>query len=411
MIRAFLIAAWLLPMTAAADHRFALDDVQANIAIQGVGGWLLHDEGRRNPVAYELVGPGQTPAQEWFYFIPQTGEPKLIVHGADVAKFSGLPGGQVLYATHEELGSALKQVLQGVQIVAMEYAPNSGIPQLTRVDAETVKLVKRAGVSVESSAQLVQFAKSIWGRDGRIAHYIAAHHLGALRKLAIAHLARELRAGRTVSERKLQQFIVRGMRVRGLVGSAVVAAGVHTADSRHLNREGESSQIARGELVMITIWGRLEGAKRPVYANTTWLAYVGEQVPQHLNVQFAKLVAAREAAVSLIRERLKRRRSIRGFEVDEAARAALEQAGLAKHFTHRTGHSLDTSVQGDGTNLQSQGVRDTRNLVAGTGFTIEPGVYFPQRYGMRSEINVFIGPAGLEITTDVQQTITPVFPR
>jgi Xaa-Pro aminopeptidase len=66
----------------------------------------------------------------------------------------------------------------------------------------------------------------------------------------------------------------------------------------------------------------------------------------------------------------------------------LERAGFASHILHRTGHSLGEEVHGNGTHLDDFETHDDRRILADTGFTVEPGLYF-DHFGVRSEINVF----------------------
>ncbi|OLD76155.1 MAG: hypothetical protein AUI33_05075 [Ignavibacteria bacterium 13_1_40CM_2_61_4] len=92
-----------------------------------------------------------------------------------------------------------------------------------------------------------------------------------------------------------------------------------------------------------------------------------------------------------------------GAEVDDAARAVIGAAGLGEYFVHRTGHSIDRELHGSGPHIDNFETADTRALAAGVGFSIEPGVYLPGRFGMRTEINVFLAEAGPEVNPAVPQ--------
>ena len=81
-------------------------------------------------------------------------------------------------------------------------------------------------------------------------------------------------------------------------------------------------------------------------------------------------------------------RDLRGWEVDRAARAVLDAAGYGAHVLHRTGHSLGEAVHGNGVHIDDYETHDDRRLLPGTGFTVEPGVYF-ETFGVRTEINVY----------------------
>jgi Xaa-Pro dipeptidase len=389
--------------------RFDLAAVQGILAVQRLDGWLLYDLGGQNPVAAELVNPDGLQTRRWFYFIPARGQPVALVHKVEASNFDRVPGRKIEYAGYRELERGLRELLKGSRTVAMEYTEKAAIPTLSRVDAGTIELVRSQGVTIRSSAELVQFSKSLWGPQGREAHYIAAHHLSALRAEALAFIAERVRAGRAVTEYDVQQLIVRGYQVRGLAGPPpIVAADANSADPHYRPTAARNSPIKRGSLVLIDMWARVEGAERPIFADITWMAYVGDKVPARYAEIFAVVADARDQALALIRDRVDRRRAIRGYEVDQRARAVIGRAGHADKFVHRTGHSLDTSVHGDGANLDDFETRETRNLVMGAGFTIEPGIYLRGEFGVRSEIDVYIGPGGVEVTTPIQTEITPI---
>jgi Xaa-Pro dipeptidase len=395
-----------------AQSSFDVESAQAILAVQGLDGWLLAQSAPPNPpnpVAVELVAPAGQTAQAWFYLILASGEPVALVHESDAAAFQGVAGRVVPYADERALKAALRTALKGVRRVAMEYAPRSRIAALTRVDAATVALVRAAGAKVSSSAELVQFTKSLWGPNGRVAHYVAIHHLARIKDAALAHLAAELRAGRAVTELDLQRFVTRAFEVRGLEGPPpMIAAGANTATPTYAPSAERAASIKRGDLVLLDLAARLADAPRPIYARLAWVAYVGDAVPTRYADVFRTVVSARDAAVKLVEDRTARKRVVKGFEADRKARAVIAQAKLADKFVHPTGHSLDTSLRGDGANLDDYESRDTRNLVMGSGFTIGPGVYMRGDFGVRSVVDVYVGRKGLEVTSPAQQSITAV---
>jgi Xaa-Pro aminopeptidase len=126
-----------------------------------------------------------------------------------------------------------------------------------------------------------------------------------------------------------------------------------------------------------------------VFADITWMGYTGRQVPERVGRAFAAVRAARDAAIDLVQQRARAGEDVRGFEVDRAASAVLRAAGYAAAILHRTGHSLGESVHGNGVNMDDYETHDDRRLLPGTGFTIEPGVYFSD-FGVRSEIDMIV---------------------
>jgi Xaa-Pro dipeptidase len=390
--------------------RFHLDveSIQGVLEIQQTGGWLLYDHDGLNPVALAVARPtGGRALHRWFYLVPARGQPTLLSHRADAARFAHLPGRRIEYTDPDSFTRGVKSMLRGVKDVVMEYSPMAALPDLSRVDAGTVELVRKQRVKVRSSAELVQLTKSLWRPEQRISHYVAVHHLDQLRQAALAFVAERVGQGQRVTERDVQQFLLRGYDVRGLVGPApIVATTAHAADPVYTTSPLGGGLIQPGDLLLIDMAGRVAGDDRAVFARIAWMAYVGNEVPQQLQTAFAALVQAREAAVRLIEDRAQQHRVVKGYEVDEEARTVLQRAGHAADVRHRTGHSLDVDLHGGGANLDGLGTRDTRALLVGAGLAVAPGLYKADELGMRTAVNVYIGPGTVEVTTPAQTEIT-----
>jgi len=114
--------------------------------------------------------------------------------------------------------------------------------------------------------------------------------------------------------------------------------------------------------------------------------------------------AARDAAVRLVRESAQRGEELRGWQVDRAASSVLREAGYGDQILHRTGHSLGESVHGNGVNMDDYETHDDRRLLPGTGFTIEPGVYFKD-FGVRTEINMVMAARDAAVTGPIQAAV------
>jgi Xaa-Pro aminopeptidase len=391
-----------------AKKRVDVESVQGVLAVRSLDGWLLADSKGRNPIASDLVQPEGTTKRQWFYFIPAFGQPSILVHKSEASAFVQVPGNKLEYTGYRDLKAGLRTLLAGTTTIAMEYAPDSGIRSLTRIDAGTADMVRKLGVTIQSSADLVQFTKSLWGPDGRLAHYTAVHHLTKLREEALAFIAERVAAKRPVTEYDVQVFLANGYRVRGLTGEATIAAGVNSAKPNYQATQRASKSIDEGQLLLLELSGAVTDSERPVYASLSWVAYVGETVPERLHKTFKVVADARDATLAFIGDGVKGRRLVKGFEADQKARNEVGKAGLASRFVHRTGHSLDTSLEGDGANLDDYETHDTRSLVVGSGFTVGPGIYVPGDYGMRSIVDVHVVRGGLEVTTPVQTRITPI---
>jgi Xaa-Pro dipeptidase len=134
-----------------------------------------------------------------------------------------------------------------------------------------------------------------------------------------------------------------------------------------------------------------------VFADITWVGVTARQAPAEAARAFAAIVQARDAAVTLVQARARSGEAVRGWELDRAARTELEGAGYANHILHRTGHSLGEAVHGNGVHLDDFETHDERRVLPGSGFTVEPGLYF-ETFGVRTEINVYRSDADAEVT-------------
>ena len=98
-----------------------------------------------------------------------------------------------------------------------------------------------------------------------------------------------------------------------------------------------------------------------------------------------------------------------GWEVDDVCRLVVEKAGYGPYFIHRTGHSIGEEVHGNGVNIDNLETRDERELVPGICFSIEPGIYLAGEMAVRSEIDLFITPAGkVDVAGDMQRELVLV---
>jgi len=384
-----------------------LTAVQGLLAVQRLDGWLLYDRDGSNPIAVRLVAPDGHPQRAWFYMIPARGEPVALVHVSEQRLFDKLPGKKLTYLGYRDLGKQIAALLNTsrVKSIALEYSPKAAVPNMSRVDAGTLELIRAAGVSVRSSDTLVQYTKAIWGDAGRTAHYVAVHHIVELRKDALAFVTQRMRAHQPVTEYEVQQRIMHGMVVRGLAGPPpVVAAGVNTADPYYVPTAAKTAEIKQGDLLVVGIAAKLDKPEG-IYAAQTWCAVADKVIPESISKAFNTVSLARDQALVLITDRTRKQRPVRGSEVDDATRAFFKKAGVAEQIMHRTGHSIDNDLQGGGADLDDFEVKDTRILTPGTGFTVGPGLYFPGQFGVRSEVSVYLSPGGPEVTTPAQDDV------
>jgi Xaa-Pro dipeptidase len=191
----------------------------------------------------------------------------------------------------------------------------------------------------------------------------------------------------------------------GLVSDSApnVSAAENAGNPHYLPTAAAHRAIRRNELVLLDLWGKLDRAGA-VFADITWMGYTGRQVPERFARAFDAVAAARDAGVRLVQDAISAERELHGWEVDRAVSSVLRDAGYGPQILHRTGHSLGESVHGTGVNMDDYETHDDRRLLAGTGFTIEPGVYFDD-FGVRTEINMVVSAREAMVTGPVQTAI------
>jgi Xaa-Pro dipeptidase len=376
--------------------------VQEALKAEGLDGWLLYDFRGSNPIAARLAGIGEggghLATRRWFYLVPSSGEPRGLVHAIERHNLDHLPGPKSIYAGRVQLESGLKELLTGMGRVAMEYSPGNAIPYVSRVDAGTIEMVRDTGVSVLSSGDLVQRFDGLWDAAGIASHRKASDKLYRVKDRAFATIAEQLREGTPTTEFDIQQLMVQWFAQEGLVAESApnVSAQENAGNPHYLPTADQSRIIRKDELVLLDLWGKGTAA-HSVYADITWVGFTGTAVPERISRAFDTIARARDAAVSLVEEAAQAGRPIRGFELDRVARQVITQSGYEDAILHRTGHSLGEEVHGNGAHLDDYETHDERRLMPGSIFTIEPGVYFAD-FGVRTEINVFWGPSGPEVT-------------
>ncbi len=369
-------------------------------------GWLLYDFHHLNPFAYLFLPlDNGVFTRRWFYFLPAKGAPQIMVHRIEQHHFTHLTGEHHPYSGWRELEAGLGDLLQGSEKIAMEYSPGGALPYVSMIDAGTLELVRSKGVQVFSSADIIQYFHSRWTPTGYQAHKATVPVVHEIREKAFKAIAQAIRNGQAITEYHIQQQIVADFTAAGLKFDhpPIVAVNDHAAQPHYSPSAQSSAPIKKGDLVLIDMWCKQADDPEATYVDITWTAFVGEKVPEKIARVFDIVRQARDTAVAFVTEQLASGQPVMGGEVDDACRQVIERAGYGEYFTHRTGHSIDTEVHGAGVNIDHMEVRDDRTLIPGVGFSIEPGIYLPGEFGIRSEIDCYMGESGVEVTTAPSQ--------
>jgi Xaa-Pro dipeptidase len=268
--------------------------------------------------------------------------------------------------------------------------------------------VRTAGAKVVSSADLVQKYEACWTPEQLESHLAAGASVDRIVRDAFQLAGKSVREGKTLTEYDLKAWILKQFESFDLTTEEGpdVAVGPHASDPHYGPSPQGSSPIREGDLLLLDVWGKKK-AEGSVYYDVTWVGYLGAKVPDKHARVFNVVRQARDKAVELIRSTIAAGKPLQGWQVDNAARAIIDKAGYGKYFFHRTGHSIGESVHGNGVNMDGMETRDVRHLIPRTCNSIEPGIYLPE-FGIRSEVNVYIGEREARVTGAVQQEILPL---
>jgi Xaa-Pro aminopeptidase len=389
-----------------------LDSIQKALRDENLDGWLFFDHHQRDPLAYRVLklNPGRTVTRRWYYLIPATGEPKGLVHAIESGVLKTLPGKIQKYSSWTAQVDGLGQLLTGCRRVAMQYSPNCAIPYVSMIDAGTLELVRATGVDVVSSANLIQLFESRWSDEQLEMHLEAGRRVDRIRAEAFNKIGAVLNSGGNITEWEVNRFIRENFDKSGLVTDhgPIVAVNANMSNPHYEPEATGSLPIRKGDAVLIDMWAKLD---RPgaVYYDITWTGYCGPTAPDEIQNVFTVVTGARDRAIQRITDAVARNKTIRGFEVDDAARDHIKEKGFGQCFIHRTGHSIGEEVHGTGANMDNLETHDERRIIAGTCFSIEPGVYLPE-FGIRAEVNVYVGAGEARVTGEIQQKLIPILP-
>jgi Xaa-Pro aminopeptidase len=376
---------------------FDLASVQAALREMGVDGWLLYDFRGLNVLARRVleIPTDAILSRRWFYFIPARGEARKLVHQIEPGALDGVPGAARRYLRWQELEAGVADLVAGSRRVAMEYVPRNANPYVSRVDAGTVELVRSFNVEIISSGDLIQRFEACWDDEQWETHLEAARHTRSAYDLAFGLIAERVRAGKPARETEVQQAILDHFARHKMVTDhpPIVGVGLHSADPHFAPSPALDVPVASGTFVLIDLWAKLD-RPRAVYSDLTWTGYVGDAVPAKYTDVFRTVARARDAAIERVRTAFAKGEDLQGWQVDQAARDVIEQAGQGAYFCHRTGHSIGQETHGNGANMDNLETHEERRVLPRTCFSVEPGIYLPGDFGVRSEVNVFVDAEG-----------------
>lgn len=390
-----------------------LQAIQNALKEAGLDGWLFYDFHNRDMIAARILNMDtkRFASRRWFYYIPAEGEPQKLVHRIEPWRCDHLPGAKHIYLPWQEQHRLLRDILKWAKKIAMQYSPMNSIPYVSIVDAGTFQLVKSFGVEIVSSADLVSKFESHLSMEDWQSHVEAGKILQMVKDEAFKEICRRVKSGNNPTEYQIYEYMVNMMKTNGLAfnDGPIVAANEHAADPHFEPTPENTFRMKEGDLVLIDLWAKLN-KPRSIYYDITWMGYIGETVPENIENIFQIARNGRDTALNLVRRRFSRGEPLYGWEVDDACRNVIKEAGLAEYFTHRTGHNIGEEVHGNGVNIDNLETKDERLIIPGTCFSVEPGIYMEhEKIGFRTEIDVFVTDEGnVEVSGAIQEKVIPI---
>ena len=370
-----------------------IQSIQSLLRDLKIDGWLLYDVWKRNEFAQRIL---EFPAhvlntRRFFYLIPANGEPRKLVHSIEQWNLDHLPGSKTLYLSWQSLESGLGTILAGMKTVAMEYSPLNAIPNVAKVDAGTVELVRKRGVQVVSSADIAQYFEARWSEEQYRDNVEVAKALRSTVDHTFSFIRQKIKAGESITEFDVQQFMLKKFDENDMVTEFAPNCSVNanSGNPHYEPTRDEHADLHEGDFVLLDLWAK-KNKPRSVYSDITWVGFIGDSIPEKYVTIFNVVAGARDAAVEFLKESAGKGRTVRGCDVDDVARNYIKDRNYGEHFIHRTGHSIGEDLHGTGANIDNLETHDERKIIAQTSFSIEPGIYFMGDFGIRSEIDVYI---------------------
>jgi Xaa-Pro aminopeptidase len=365
-----------------------LSRIQEAIRAEKLDGWLFCNFHHRDKLSDAILhlDTSVTNSRYWIYAVPAKGEALGIVHKVEPRQLDTLPGKKTFYMSREEFIAALKTLAGrrwGVHI-------SPTLPAVSFLDEGTAATFRSAGLVLESAEGLVQRFKGLLDGEGIASHERAAAILYDTVELVWDAAKKAYADKRPLYEGELQRLLMGNLEQRGLITDhpAIVAAGANAGNPHYNFTDGQGALIREGDVVQFDLWAK-EKNPGAIIADISWVGVYAPAAEAGVQKAFADLIDAREGAYHFIEEEFEHGCIPTGAMVDKTTRDILISRGYGAALKHRTGHGIDTECHGSGVNIDSVEFPDSRLLLEGSCFSLEPGIYFSD-FGLRTEIDVYI---------------------
>lgn len=371
-----------------------IEAIQEELEREKADGWLLVDYENKNPMVVSFLGRKML-TRKILLFFPKSGKPSIVCHKIDSSFLSGDEIKNIfdlhVYYSWQEMLEIEKTMLKGTQTILMDISEFGLLPRISLADYGSVEYVKSLGKEVRSSGDLQERFTAVYGASSLALQKEACAKVLQIKDEAFRKIKEDVLSKGKTNEYDVQQFIVRRFKEEGMVfdDEPIVAVNANASDPHYAPSKDRYSEIKEKDVVLIDMWAKMD-KEEAVYADITWMGYVGKDVPSDVQNRFAALREAIETGFSFLSKELPLRR-VEGYEVDKVVYDYIVSKGYKNGIIHRTGHNIavDISPHGPGVNIDNLESHDTREILDGVTFSLEPGIYLSD-YGMRSETDVYV---------------------
>lgn len=381
---------------------------QQESAISALDGWLFTDFAGRDKLTQDLLQlpPDGMTTRRWIYLVHSTGEPLKILHAIEPHALDSLPGEKkIFYSSQQELKSALAQY-KGKTLALLW---DSNLPVISTVDGGFVSLLQQEEIKITSAARLLQRYKGILSPASIRSQERAASLLYTIIRDTWNFICQHYKSKEPLNERAVQIFILEQFIKYKLTSnhSPVVAFGPHSGDPHYEVPEDGGKYAEEGDIIQLDIWAKERladdgqggfSATVPAYGDISWVGVFSETIPEEAEKRFSILCKARDSVEQAIGQATAEGKRLTGAELDMQVRSIIQDAGYGHYIKHRTGHGIDSEVHGSGVNLDGSEFPDYRQILPGSSFSVEPGIY-GEDFGMRTEIDIYIDETGMPIVS------------
>jgi len=385
-----------------------LELINSALKAEGADAWIIVDYENKNKTLVNFLG-NKMLTRKIFMVFPANRAPFLICHSIDTVFLKDCGFDLKIYHTWQEMLEIENEEFKSYKKVLMDISENGLLPRISLADYGSVDYVKKLGIEVVSSGNLLQRFNAVYNEEAFELQELANKKNLQIKDEAFAKIKELIETKGETSEYEIQKFICDRYHEEGMVydEAPIVAIGKNASDPHYGPTVTVSSPIKKGDLVLIDMWAKMDHPNA-VYSDITWMGFVGNEVPDIYKERFAILGKAIELSFEFLEKNLPNK-AVQGFEVDRISRDYIDSKGYGQYFIHRTGHNIavDVSPHGPGANIDDYESHDTRELIDGVCFSLEPGIYAPD-FGMRSETNVYIKDRKPIYVAGHQEEIVPI---